>query len=141
MEITVQKAERIEHQFNAHCKISMRNEARNLQTEEKLWAEKFISLDMLTSDTTQIAQLCVYDVDETKSICFYTHGYEIAVKNELLAEAIGNLAQKQRDAVLLSFFLEFKDFHVAKLMDMSNATFSYHKKKSFESLRKLMEVR
>ena len=53
---------------------------------------------------------------ETEVINFYCHGYTVSVEDSLIAEAVAHLSEKQRDIILLSFFLEQKDIEVAMIL-------------------------
>jgi len=133
MKTIFKNEETIEHQFDAFCKKVLRNEARDIYGEIKRWNEKFISIAELTE--SQMENLQTYDSYETEHINFCTHGYTISIEDELLAKAVAHLPAKQRDVILLTFFLDRNDGEVAAIMGIAQSTLHYHKTKAFESLR------
>lgn len=125
--------ETVEYQFLSFSTTVLRNEARNIHAEEKRWNERFTFLDDLTEG--QVDGLSTWDSYEVESIPFYAHGYTIFIEDALLADAVSQLSQKQRDIILLSFLLDMKDVEIAKLMGIANSTLHYHKTKAFDELR------
>ena len=137
MRPTIINQEKIEYQFDSFCKTVLRNEARDMRSEEKRWNEKFVSLDELAEE--QMSALCACDHYELETFIFHTHGHIISVEDAEIAGAVAKLPERQRDAILLSYFLDLKDVEVAELMDIKGSTLHYHKAKAFEALRKFME--
>jgi RNA polymerase sigma factor (sigma-70 family) len=64
-------------------------------------------------------------------------GKEITAK--LLAEALHNLPEEKRNAVLLFYFFEMSDVEIAKLYDIPRSTVQYRRTSSFELLKRYME--
>lgn len=126
-----------EYQFISFCKSVLRNEVRNIRAEERRWNEKFISLDQLAEE--QVDKLCTCDRYESESFIFYTHNHCVSIDDALIAEAVAYLPEKQKDVILLSFFVDLKDVEVAELINIKGSTLHYHKTKAFETLRKLIK--
>lgn len=127
----------IENQFISFCKTVLCNELRNIHAEEKRRNEKFISFDDLTS--LQLNELYECDYYEIESTAFQSHGHKVFIEDELIAEAVFRLPTKQKDIILLSFFLEKKDVEVALLLGIAQSTLYYHKTKAFEEMRKFIK--
>ncbi|HGM4082887.1 TPA: RNA polymerase sigma factor [Listeria monocytogenes] len=137
METTSKYEKTIEHQFDSFCKTVLRNQARNIYEENRRWQSRFISLEALTS--ADLAMLYNFDNYETESIKFSIFDFDIAVEDILLAQAIETLSKKQREIILLSFFLNMKDVDIAELMNLAKSTVHYHKENALTELRKFME--
>lgn len=65
--------------------------------------------------------------------------YDIAVRDELLAEALQELPEKKRDIVLLSYFLEYSDIEIAQLLNSVRRTVNDQRNKALKDLKKRME--
>ena len=51
-------------------------------------------------------------------------GFDVLVKNELLAEALNALPERKRDIILLSYFLDMSDAEIGELLNVVRTTFS-----------------
>jgi len=137
MKYTFIDQETTEYQFISFCKSVLRNEVRNIRAEERRWNGKFIPLEQLAEE--QVIELCTCDRYESESFIFYTYNHCVWIDDALIAEAVAYLPEKQKDVILLSFFLDLKDVEVAELIDIKGSTVHYHKTKAFETLRKLIK--
>ena len=107
MEFTSKDKERIRHQFDAFCKKVVKYEARSIYLQQARLVEQEISLfDFSETGTNLFAVTDDYITDEQR---FSVHGYDIAIKSELLAEAIRLLPDSRRDIILLYYFLGLND--------------------------------
>lgn len=79
------------------------------------------------------------DEYEVESKCFQVLGYDIEVKDALLAYAIQLLSEKKRDVVLLSYFMDMSDTEIARAMNLVRSTVHEHRKRSLELMKKIME--
>ncbi|MGQ4242175.1 sigma-70 family RNA polymerase sigma factor [Enterococcus casseliflavus] len=120
----------IQHQFDSFCKTVLRNQARNIYSENKRRSEIFISMDMLSA--VELNQLSFTDTYESECICFSSFDYTISVKDFLIAQAIQSLSKKQQDVILLSFFLNMTEVDIALLMNLTKSTVHYHKDKALK---------
>lgn len=123
--------------FDCYCKKILKNEAINIQREYQRLNAKQTSFSDLTAE--QLAVLSVYDVYSTDYSSFKVLEYDIAVKDELLAEALQELPEKKRDIVLLSYFLDYSDVEIAELLHLLQRTVGYHRTTALEKLRKRLE--
>ena len=51
-------------------------------------------------------------------------GFDVLVKNELLAEALNALPERKRDIILLSYFLDMSDAEIGELLNVVARRFS-----------------
>ena len=71
---------------------------------------------------------------------FQVLGYDIEVKDALIAEALQTLTEKKRNVILLSYFLDMSDAEIAREMNLVRSTIHEHRKRSLELLKNIMEV-
>lgn len=65
--------------------------------------------------------------------------YDIAVKDELLAEALQELHDRKRDIILLSYFLGYNDVEIAERLNPVRRTVNDHRNKVLKDLKNRME--
>ena len=123
--------------FDCFCKRVLKHEAIDIQRNNKYLNATQISLSGLTAE--QLSELTVYDVYSTDYANFKVLEYDIAVKDELLAEALQQLPEKKRDIVLLSYFLDYSDMEIADLLNLVRRTVNDQRNKALHDLKKRME--
>ncbi len=87
----------------------------------------------------ELNQLSVMDEYGVENSHFTVHGYDIEVKDTLIAEALQALSERKRNVILLSYFLEMSDADIAREMNLVRSTIHEHRTRSLEILRKIME--
>jgi len=123
--------------FDCYCKKILKNEAINIQKEYQRLNAVQTSFSDLSAE--QLALLSVSDEYSTDYSNFKVLEYDIAVKDELLAEALQELPEKKRDIVLLSYFLDYSDVEIAELLHLLQRTVGYHRTTALEKLKKRLE--
>ena len=80
--------------FDAFCKKVLRNEARAYLRNMKRQRER----EAFFSDLSQaeLDKLCVVDRYPSHSVVFSSHGYDLHIDNELVAEAFSALPQTEQ---------------------------------------------
>lgn len=72
-----------------------------------------------------------YDLKSKKAIkdifSIKVMGFDIIIKNMLIAEAVLSLTEKGRNIVLMSFFLGMTDKEIGKMLHLGQSTANYHK--------------
>ena len=86
-----------------------------------------------------ITKLFTMDEYGTEYHHFEVHGYDIEVKNTLIAEALKELTERKRNVILLSYFMEMSDADIAREMNLVRSTIHEHRTRSLEILKKIME--
>ena len=87
----------------------------------------------------ELSKLFTMDEYGTEYHHFEVHGYDIEVKNTLIAEALKELTERKRNVILLSYFMEMSDADIAREMNLVRSTIHEHRTRSLEILRKIME--
>ena len=90
-------------------------------------------------EVTKETVFSVNDENGTENHHFEVHGYDIEVKNTLIAEALKELTERKRNVILLSYFMEMSDADIAREMNLVRSTIHEHRTRSLEILRKIME--
>lgn len=127
----------IRNQFDRLCKLVLKGEAVDYH-RHMAYRQKH---EVLFSELSEKEQSRLYTVNkyEVESKCFQVLGYDIEVKDALLAYAIQLLSEKKRDVVLLSYFMDMSDTEIAKAMNLVRSTVHEHRKRSLELMKKMME--
>lgn len=123
--------------FDCYSKKILKNEAINIQKEYQRMNRLQTSFSDLTPE--QLAQFSAYDEYSTDYSKFKVLEYDIAVRDELLAEALQELPEKKRDILLLSYFLEYSDVEIAELLHSVQRTVGYHRTNALKELKKRLE--
>ena len=127
----------IRNQFDRICKLALKGEAVDYYRHSAYRQEH----EVLLSELSQKEQSRLFSVDEYKAEnkCFQVLGYDIEVKDALLAEAIQSLSEKKRKVVLLSYFMDMSDADIARMMNLVRSTVYEHRKRSLELMKEMME--
>ena len=127
----------IRNQFDRICKLALKGEAVDYYRHIAYRQEH----EVLLSELSQKEQNRLFTVDEYKAEnkCFQAIGYDIEVKDALLAEAIQSLSEKKRKVVLLSYFMDMSDAEIARVMNLVRSTVHEHRRRSLELMKEIME--
>lgn len=123
--------------FDCYCKRVLKHEAIDIQRHNQYLNTVQVSLSELTPE--QENELCNFDEYSTDYQNFKVLEYDIAVRDELLAEALQELPEKKRDIVLLSYFLDYTDVEIAELLKTVRRTVNDQRHKALKELRERME--
>ncbi|MCR0570269.1 sigma-70 family RNA polymerase sigma factor [[Clostridium] innocuum] len=123
--------------FDCYCKRILKNEAINIQKHNQYMNSRQVSFSELTQE--QLAQICTCDEYSSDYSRFKVLEYDIAVKDELLAEALQELPERKRDIILLSYFLDYNDVEIAELLNLVRRTVNDQRNKALKDLKNRME--
>lgn len=123
--------------FDCYCKRILKNEAINIQKHNQYINSRQVSFSELTPE--QLAQICTCDEYSSDYSRFKVLEYDIAVKDELLAEALQELPERKRDIILLSYFLDYNDVEIAELLNLVRRTVNDQRSKALKDLKNRME--
>ena len=87
----------------------------------------------------EFKKLCTTDEYRLDSYQFQALGYDIEVRDALIAEALQLLTEKKRNVILLSYFMDMSDAEIAREMNLVRSTIHEHRKRSLEQMKKIME--
>ena len=100
MELTPSQKKTVRHQFDSFCRKVLREEARDYIRELMRWAAHEVPLSELSEE--QMERLCVLDEYPSEAIHFDVQGYDVAINNEKLADALTALPDDKRDIILVT---------------------------------------
>ena len=138
MELTPSQKKTVRHQFDSFCRKVLREEARDYMRSLARQKAREVSLSELSEE--QLAGLCALDEYPSDHFHFDVQGYDIAVENEKLAEALNALSDSKRDIVLLAYFLDMSDQEIADKLNLVRSTVQYRRASSLKEMKQRMEV-
>jgi RNA polymerase sigma factor (sigma-70 family) len=127
----------IQHKFDAYCKKVLKYAARDIYRRSARQAEREISLSDLPEDGASVATVIdEYFEDERQ---FTALGFSITLKNELLAEALRLLPERQRDIIMRYYFLGMNDGEISETSGEVRKTVNYQRNAALKKLHEIME--
>ena len=120
-------------QFDAFCKKVLKNEARAYLRNMKRQRDR----ETMFSDLPQheLDKLCTVDRYPSDSFVFSSHGYDLHIENELVADAFAGLSVQEQSILILHFVLDLPDQEVGRLVGMSRSAVQRRRAKSLTELR------
>lgn len=129
----------LRHRYDAFCKAVLRNEAKDYLREMGQQRDREKSLDALTQQ--ELDKLSTVDYYPSDSCVFSSHGYDLLIDNELVAEAFASLPQQEQSILILHCVLDLADGEIGSLMGMSRSAVQRHRTSTLKQLRlKLMAL-
>ena len=129
--------ETIRHRFDSFCKKALKGEVIDYERHMAYRRKYEISLSELSEQ--ELRKLCTTDEYTLESYQFNALGYDIEVKDALIAEALQSLTEKKRNVILLSYFMNMSDAEIAREMNLVRSTIHEHRRRSLEQMKKIME--
>ena len=128
-----------QYRFDTFCKTVLRNEATNYLRDLRRLRDHEKSLDTLTQQ--ELDKLSTVDDYPSDSYVFSSHGYDLHIDNELVAEAFASLPEQEQSILILHCVLEMADGEIGSLMGMSRSAVQRHRTSTLKQLRvKLMAL-
>lgn len=126
-----------EQTFDAFCKAVIRNEATDIHRKRKRTAEKERPFSSLTH--AELSAFYHEDTYQPYLTTYYVQGLPICVHDLFLGEALRFLPPQRRDVILLSYFLDYSDTEISRLLNISCPTVRNRKTAALNKLKSLME--
>lgn len=127
-----------QHAFDSFCKKVLKNEVRDYYDEAKRQRARETLFSELS--VQEMERLFMLDEYPSEQHSFSVLGYEVAIKSELLADALAALPEQKRDILLLHHFIGMTDKEIGKLLNMVRQTVQYQRTSSLAQLKKNMEA-
>ena len=127
----------IRHQFDRLCQMSLKGEVASYCRHMEYRRRHEATFSELSEK--ELGRLVAMDEYGVENSHFTVHGYDIEVKDTLIAEALQTLSERKRNVILLSYFMEMSDADIAREMSLVRSTVHEHRTRSLEMLRKIME--
>ena len=108
-----------ECRFDAFCKSVLRNEAHNYRRGLKRQRDRQVSISALSQ--ADMDKLSTVDHYPSDSYTFSSHGYDLHINNELVADAFASLSAQTQSILILRFVLDLGDAEIGSLVGMSRS--------------------
>ena len=120
MELSSSDKERIQHQYDALAKKTLVGEAKSHRRTLAKRAAREVTFSDLSE--SELAQLFTTDEYESDYFRFQVSGFDVLVKNELLAEALNALPERKRDIILTAECCTHDGFPAQEIRACENQT-------------------
>ena len=126
-------------QFDRYCKLVLYHEAIDYLREMQRRRDRELSFSDLPQ--MEMDKLCVVDHYPSDSYIFSSHGYDLLIDNELVADAFSSLSKDAQSILILRCVLDMTDQEIADLMGMSRSAVQRRRAKTLKELRtKLLAI-
>ena len=125
------------NRLDAFCKTVLRNEAINYLSELARRRDREKSLDTLPQ--ADMDKLCTMDEYPSDSVLFTAYGYDLHIRDELMADAFASLPEQEQQILILHCVAALADGEIGSVMGMSRSAVQRHRTKSLNELRKRLE--
>lgn len=127
----------VRKQFDRICKLTLKGEKIDYHRHIAYRQEHEVMLSELSEK--DMGRLFTVDEYEVEHQWFQVLGYDIEVKDTLIAEALRALSEKKRDVILLSYFMDMSDAEIGRALNLVRSTVHEHRKRSLELMKNIME--
>lgn len=124
--------------FDSFCKTVLRNEARSYLSEMKRRRERETPFSALSQ--AELDKLFTVDHYPSDSYVFSSHGCDLHIDNELVAEAFAALSSMEQSILILHCVLELADGEIGGLVGMSRSAVQRHRTNTLSELRKQLKA-
>ena len=125
------------HAFDSFCKKILKHEARDYYDELKRQRNREVSFSDLSEK--EMDQLYTEDKYFATEQIFNVLGFDVIVTDDVIAEALQCLAERNRDIILLSYFLELSDREIGDKLNTLRTTVQYQRTSTLRQLKNFME--
>lgn len=104
--------ETVRHQFDRKCKLALKGELVDYTRHMDYLGKHEVNFSELTA--RELESLSAIDEYGAEYFDFQALGYDIRLKDILLAEALNALTERKREVIMLSYFQGLSDADIAK---------------------------
>ena len=126
-----------EQSFDAFCKMVIRNEAIN--EHKRIAARIQREIPLSTVSHAELSLLYYEDTYHPYKKTYYVQGKPIHVYDQALGEVLQYLSPQRRDVILLTYFLDYSDADIARLLRISSPAVNDRKTAALKKLKELLE--
>ena len=127
----------LRNRYDAFCKAVLRNEAKDYLHEMGRQRDREKSLDALTQQ--ELDKLSTVDQYPSDSFTFSAFGYDLHIRDELVAGAFATLPEQEQQILILRFVAAMADGEIGGLVGMSRSAVQRHRTKTLNELRQRLE--
>lgn len=119
--------------LDSFCKSVLRNEAVDYLRSMQRQREREKSFSDLTQ--AELSQLCTEDRHSCDEFVFSSHGCDLHIDNERVANAFAELSQEEQSVLILHFVMELTDKEAGVLLGLSQYAVRRRRKKALDTMR------
>lgn len=127
----------VRHQFDRKCKLALKGEVVDYERHLAYLRKHEVLFSELSE--REIENFSIINEYELEKSYFRAGGYDVVVKDALLAEALKALTERKRDVILLSYFMEMNDADIARKLNLVRSMVHEHRTRSLEILKAMLE--
>ena len=120
-------------QFDRYCKLVLEHEAIDYLRKMDSLRDRHMSLSILPQK--EMDKLSTVDSYPSDSHVFTSHGYDLHINNELVADAFASLSAQTQSILILRFVLDLGDAEIGSLVGMSRSAVQRRRRKALDELR------
>lgn len=136
LKLTIQEQEIVWRKFRSYCIKVIDGEVLNYLDELKKQQEHEICFSDLSTEQQNQLYTCE---DILKSTHFQVMNMDVEVNDDEISEALGQLSEKRRMIILMTYFLDMREAEIAQCMKLVQSTIHYHKAESLRLLKEFLE--
>ena len=125
------------NRLDAFCKTVRLKSAITYLSELARRRDREKSLDTLPQ--ADMDKLCTMDEYPSDSVLFTAYGYDLHIRDELMADAFASLPEQEQQILILHCVAALADGEIGSVMGMSRSAVQRHRTKSLNELRKRLE--
>lgn len=138
MRVPSELKDRIECQFDAYCKRTLSNAIKDAYRKKTLRQDNEVSFDKVSKK--ELNHFTVNDTYDILTNYITVLNFTVEIEHDILYEALLALKQKNRNIVILRYWLDMTDREIAELLKLSKSTVNETRIRTVEKLKKIMEV-
>ena len=123
--------------FDVFCKVVLRHEAIDYFRELSRQRKREIQFNTLSQ--YEMDKLCTLDDYPSDSFVFSAFGYDLHIRDELVAGAFATLPEQEQKILILHCVLELADGEIGGCVGMSRSAVQRHRTKTRREIRKNLE--
>lgn len=127
----------IEKQFDYICMIALKNERKDYMKHLGRASKKEISFSMLGEQ--KVNNFSISDHIPSECHLFEVNDEIISVENYLLGKALKKLSNKEREILLLRYYLEMSDSEIGDLLNIDRTTVYRNRQKALKKIKQYLE--
>ena len=120
-------------QFDRYCKLVLEHEAIDYLRKMDSLHDRQTSLSILPQK--EMDKLSTVDSYPSESHVFTSHGCDLPIENELVAEAFAGLTEQEQSILILHCVLGLSDSKIGTVMELSRYAVQRRRRKALDELR------
>ena len=126
-------------QFDRYCKLVLEHEAIDYLRKMDSLRVRHISLSILPQK--EMDKLSTVDSYPSDSHVFTSHGCDLHINNELVADAFASLSAQMQSILILRLVLDLTDTEIGEALGLSRSAVQRRRTKSLNVLRTKLTAR